>query len=159
MRRHMHVHDCAITCLSFDSLRVVTGATDGTICISGLVSGVLLQTLRGHPCKVLDLRVDRFHHVSASEDGSIRQWRWQARDGCSLCSKRYHILERHDLTGACSYRTSVASIREWNRIHDVTKLYLGQHLLVQKEVPDETDGDRLISPVLGKLALEVTAFH
>ncbi|RHY31774.1 hypothetical protein DYB32_007686 [Aphanomyces invadans] len=80
--------------------------------------------------------------------------------------------ERHDLTGACclgpgdtlrsislQYRTSVASIREWNRIQDVTKLYLGQQLLVQKAVPDEIgDADRLISPVLGKLALEDTAF-
>ncbi|RLO11819.1 hypothetical protein DYB28_004225 [Aphanomyces astaci] len=57
------------------------------------------------------------------------------------------------------YRTSVASIREWNRIQDVTKLYLGQQLLVQKDLPDNESGaNMMISPVLGKLALEDTSF-
>ncbi|RHZ09837.1 hypothetical protein DYB37_014078 [Aphanomyces astaci] len=91
-RRQMHVHACAITCLSFDSLRVVSGGSDGSICISDLVSGVLLQTLLGHNAKVLDLQLDRVHLVSASEDGQLRQWRWHTRDGEAVSSKRFHIL-------------------------------------------------------------------
>ncbi|KAF0691989.1 Aste57867_16895 [Aphanomyces stellatus] len=159
MRRQMQVHACAVTCLAFDTLRIVSGGADGTICVSDLVSGLLLQTLHGHTTKVLDVQVDRLNLVSCSEDGVLRQWQWHARNGEAISSKRFHILGPGETLKSVSllYRTSVAEIREWNRIDDVTKLYLGQQLLVQKELPpDETASH--ISPVLGKLCLEDTDF-
>jgi hypothetical protein len=53
-RELLHVHASAITCLQLERLRVVSGALDGTICISDLIRGLVLQTLHANTTKYID---------------------------------------------------------------------------------------------------------
>ncbi|EQC34812.1 hypothetical protein SDRG_07617 [Saprolegnia diclina VS20] len=152
-------HEAAITCLAFDTLRVISGDASGKISISDVISGLVLQTLLGHTARVLDVQVDRTMLLSCSEDGSLRQWTFQSRDGSASRGHRYHILGAGETLRSLSlqYHTSVNDLRRWNNIVDVTKMYLGQQLLVQTTVV-ETKVVEPVSVVFGKLALEETSF-
>ncbi|OQR82825.1 hypothetical protein ACHHYP_15472 [Achlya hypogyna] len=158
-REIRRAHEVAVTCLAFDTLRVISGDITGKISISDVVSGLVLQTLLGHTTKVLDVQVDRTTIVSCAEDGGLRQWKFQSRDGNASKGHRYHILGAGETLRSLSllYHTSVPDLRRWNRIDDVTKMYMGQQLLVQKTV-SEAPVDHAVSVPLGKLALEETSF-
>ncbi|OQR88499.1 hypothetical protein THRCLA_10282, partial [Thraustotheca clavata] len=159
-REILGAHEVAVTCLAFDTLRIISGDTSGKIAISDLVGGLVLQTLMGHTSRILDVQVDRTMLVSCSEDGSLRQWIFQSRDGNASKGYRYHILGAGETLRSLSlqYHTSINDLREWNRIVDVTKMYMGQQLLVQKIVVEVVKKGPEVSVSLGKLSSEETSF-
>jgi LysM repeat protein len=91
-----------------------------------------------------------------------------------VSSGRYHILGPGETLRSLSlkYDVAIADLRKWNHIEDVTKLYLGQQLIVQKnalpehpdpehrrkEHPDTLPDMPRRDPVLGKLEIEDKAF-
>ena len=63
--------------------RLVTGSSDGNICVWSVASGDILQKLSGHEADVMSLAVDPEDEdmiCSGSEDGTIRQWRLKPLD-------------------------------------------------------------------------------
>ncbi|GMF09400.1 unnamed protein product [Phytophthora lilii] len=162
MLRICDIHrNVAVTCLQFDATRIVSGASNGQICVIDFATGNLLQTLHGHQDSVLDLQFDRTRLMSMSADGKVHLWFWQTRDGIGADRKKYHILGAGETLRSLSlmYRTSIQKILQWNSIPDSTKTYLGQKLIVEVDAnasaSDEIKTLDLSSSVqYGKLSYE-----
>jgi WD40 repeat protein/tetratricopeptide (TPR) repeat protein len=161
LMRLCDIHKCAVTCLQFDAMKIVSGGADGNICVTDFATGHLMQTLVGHKQNVLDLQFDRKRLVSMAADGKVRLWYWQTRMGVGSDRKKYHILGAGETLKSISlkYRTSIDKLLEWNSLADSSKMYLGQKLVVEVD----TDGaasdelqtlDMAVSTQFGKLAFE-----
>ncbi|KAF1777554.1 WD40 repeat, conserved site [Phytophthora cactorum] len=125
--------DVAVTCLQFDATRIVSGASNGQICVVDFATGNLIQTMHGHQDSVLDLQFDRTRLISMSAGGKVQLWFWQTQDGIGADRKKYHILGAGETLRSLSlmYRTSIQKLLQWNSIPDSTKIYLGQKLIVE----------------------------
>ncbi|KAF4141126.1 LysM domain [Phytophthora infestans] len=153
--------DVAVTCLQFDATRIISGASNGQICVIDFATGHLIQTMYGHQDGILDLQCDRTRLISMSADGKVRLWFWQTRDGVGADRKKYHIVGAGETLRSLSlmYRTSVQKLLQWNSIPDSTKIYLGQKLIVEVDTnvsaSDELKTLDLSSSVqFGKLSYE-----
>ncbi|KAI9986425.1 hypothetical protein PInf_025368 [Phytophthora infestans] len=77
---------------NFDATRIISGASNGQICVIDFATGHLIQTMYGHQDGILDLQCDRTRLISMSADGKVRLWFWQTRDGVGADRKKYHIV-------------------------------------------------------------------
>ena len=64
-----------ITCLKFDSFRIVSGSNDCTLRVWCCQTGQLLQTLTGHTGGVWSSQLKDNLLISGSTDRTVRVWR------------------------------------------------------------------------------------
>ena len=127
-------HTDAVLDLAFDAVKIISASRDNTIRITDIASGDNTQTLRGHEGAVLTLQFDASNILSASDDGTLRQWHWQASKSDS--KQRMHTLDfpsENLAKVARKYGVKVAQLLEWNDIADVSELYPGMQIIVQKD--------------------------
>lgn len=84
-----NAHEDAVTCLRFDSEKIVSGSVDRTIKMWDLRSGKCLQTIdwklsEGHTGVVRCLQTDSWRIVSAADDKTIKVWKLST--GERLCT-------------------------------------------------------------------------
>ena len=100
--------------------------------VTDLASGEVMQTLRGHEDSVLAVQFDTVKVLSASQDGTVRQWVWGGvkKDGTA---DKYHTLQlpKDNLVKlAKKYKIKIGELLEWNGIKDKQELYSGMKLIV-----------------------------
>ncbi|KAL2917784.1 SCF ubiquitin ligase complex subunit cdc4 [Polyrhizophydium stewartii] len=83
-----------VTCLQFDTERIVSGSDDQTIHIYNTANGRLLQRLQGHEGGVWALQYWKHILVSGSTDRSVRVWDIDS----ARCT---HIFDGHTSTVRC----------------------------------------------------------
>ena len=83
-----------VTCLQFDSHKILTGSDDSNIDIYDTKSGASLRRLRGHEGGVWALEYQDNLLVSGSTDRTVRVW--DMRDGRML-----HVFQGHTSTVRC----------------------------------------------------------
>jgi WD40 repeat protein len=127
-------HSDAVLDLAFDAVKIISASRDNTIRITDIATGDNTQTLRGHEGGVLALQFDANNILSASDDGTLRQWHWQASGGDA--KEKTHTLDfptENLAKVARKYQVKVAQLLEWNNIKDVSELYAGMQIIVQKD--------------------------
>ena len=67
--------------MQFDATKIVSCGTDKDIKIIDIISGDVLQTLRGHDKPVISIAFDNDLILSLSQDQTLRKWYWSS---CSL---------------------------------------------------------------------------
>lgn len=83
-----------VTCLQFDSDKIITGSDDSNIDIYETKTGASVRRLQGHDGGVWALEYDGDMLVSGSTDRTVRVWNMQ--DG-----KMLHVFQGHSSTVRC----------------------------------------------------------
>ena len=136
--RRCKAHDGPVLDLQVDATRVVSCGMDKNVQVVDILTGKILQTLRGHEDTVLAVVFDCNLILSASCDGTLRQWPWTDSwyDWSADRTHTYSVGETlPDI--AKIYGSSVSDIKKWNGLKDAIKLHSGKKLIVQKTNPNE----------------------
>ena len=88
-------HQDAVTCISFEDQRIISGSLDRSIKMWNLTSGDCLTTLdwktsEGHTGVIRCLQANAWRMVSASDDRTLKVWQLQTHTGQRLLTLRNH---------------------------------------------------------------------
>lgn len=137
--KRYHVHSKSITCMQFDSTKVISASHDGTVCMTDLISGAVLATpLRRLAHPVLALQYDTHGMVAASGDHKLYFFSFHGAGQRVVV--REHILQPRDSLPSVArmYGVTSADIVKWNSIADPSDLYPGMRLVVQQPIGGAT---------------------
>ncbi len=146
------VHDRTVTDIQFDATLLVTCSMDGIIKVLDVTTCQVLQTIRGHECPVLSICFDRTMILSLSNDGTMKKWLWQHNR--SKPNKIYHTFsEGENLHSICeNYCVNMVDLMKWNVNRDITKITVGQEIIVIKGSED----GHMISDTVDRSCVGVT---
>eukprot|EP00126_Sphaerothecum_destruens_P000078 Sdes_comp10094_c0_seq1m1696 len=85
----MVAHTSAVSCLQFDSVKLVTGSWDTLVKIWDLSSKICKKILRGHKSKVCSVRFSGKKLVSGDAEGKVKVWD-------ILAGSAIHNLDLHE---------------------------------------------------------------
>jgi hypothetical protein len=123
--------------MQFDSVHIVSGGVDNTVCITDIATGEKIQTLNGHGVgHILGLAFDTERIISIGSDNTMRYWQWGDR---SFAQDKFHLLDKGETLLAISkqYSVPIESLMKWNGITDMKQCHTGMKLIVRKGDPTQ----------------------
>jgi WD40 repeat protein/predicted Ser/Thr protein kinase len=139
--------------LSPDGTRVACGGDDAVVPVWDTRTGEKLAECRGHKTKVLSVafRGDGSRLLTASHDGTVRQWEWDARTGREVeppydrhTAEVFAAVYSPDGQRVASAGADRA-IRIWSAAGRQDQAVLGGHTGAVAALAFSTDGRRLVS--------------
>jgi WD40 repeat protein len=133
--RMLDTHTNAITCLQFDSTKIISASNDGTVKMTDTMSGGIISTpLRRLESPIVSLQFDSHSLIAVSVNRSLYSFRFQGVGTRVIL--REHILNPREAipTVARKYGVETADVMKWNSISDPSDIYDGMRLIVQQPV-------------------------
>ena len=148
-----------VTDLQFDATKIVSCGMDNNVNIIDIMTGAVIQTLRGHEKAVLCVSFDKEMILSMSKDGTIRCWNFGI--GTQKERNNVHIVKKDEsILDICrEYNISPSEIMAWNDLGiELESISSGQKLVVARHKRNDKDrlGRNLKSPKPRQLRYNAT---
>ena len=138
--KKLQIHSKAVTCIQFDSTKIISASNDGTVKMTDTMSGGIMATpLRRLQSPVVALQFDSHSLVAVSNDRTLYSFRFQGVGQRIVL--REHILQPKEAlpTIARKYGVPTSDLLKWNSILDPADVYDGMRLIVQQPIQAAQD--------------------
>ncbi len=138
--KQLQIHVKAVTCLQFDSTKIISASNDGTVKMTDTMSGGIIATpLRRLQSPVVSLQFDSHSLVAVSNDRTVYTFRFQGV-GKRIVLKEHILQPREALpTVARKYGVTTEDLMKWNSVTDPADVYDGMRLVVQQPIQAAQD--------------------
>ena len=136
----LQIHSKAVTCIQFDSTKIISASNDGTVKMTDTMSGGIIATpLRRLKSPVVCLQFDSHSLVAVANDRTLYSFRFQGVGQRIVL--REHILQPREVlpTVARKYGVPTSDLMKWNSIQDPADVYDGMRLVVQQPIQAAKD--------------------